>query len=567
MATMIPGKFILKTSKSEGEKKVFEFFSDDSIPGFALYSVLQKNHRSKLTAEVDFMYICNRGILCLEVKGGRIGRENGKWYSINRNGIRNDLNDSPFKQADGCAYDMRKLLETTYGKGSDESNFLVGMGVVFPECIFNGSGDGIVLECMFDNSGRYKDFKSYLSAVFDYWEKEYMTKWKYKPKELSQQQILKIKDLLRSDFESVDGLNLILQSAEKEVIGLTEQQYGILDSVDSNDRLFIEGQAGTGKTLLGVETLRRNVMNGQKVLFMCYNKNLASYVRNSVDKALFADCKITTFHGFVKEILGANYVDNPKPENIAGELDIKSLDPGQYDLIILDEAQDLMYLEVFLILDRILKGGLRKGRCIVFSDPNQNIFGQDDGSYKEVCDVIKHDYGFFNLKLNVNCRNTERIARISAKISNVQSAKVLGIDGPKVYRYVFDGEKEFCKIFSREITNVIRTGGVSTKDIVILSRYKLQNSMLKNCDSVCGLKIIERGDITDNTTKCLNYFTVQAFKGLESKVVFLVDIDGFLSKEDRRLNYVGASRAKLLLYIFHDKKYSEEYDEIIDRDE
>ena len=46
------------------------------------------------------------------------------------------------------------------------------------------------------------------------------------------------------------------------------------------------------------------------------------------------------------------------------------------------------------------------------------------------------------------------------------------------------------------------------------------------------------------------YSTIQGFKGLESKVVVLIDIDQIQEKYFEKLLYTGISRAKVHLYIF-----------------
>ena len=59
----------------------------------------------------------------------------------------------------------------------------------------------------------------------------------------------------------------------------------------------------------------------------------------------------------------------------------------------------------------------------------------------------------------------------------------------------------------------------------------------------------------------INYLTVHSFKGLERKVVIYVDIDGFLKKEQRRINYVAMSRASVLLYLVVDERIKNEYEQ------
>ena len=71
MAKLIPDHIDQNDPRRNGERLVFEWLSNDAVPGTVYYSLLQKNHRHKLIGEVDFLYVCDRGFLCIEVKGGQ----------------------------------------------------------------------------------------------------------------------------------------------------------------------------------------------------------------------------------------------------------------------------------------------------------------------------------------------------------------------------------------------------------------------------------------------------------------------------------------------------------------
>jgi hypothetical protein len=47
--------------------------------------------------------------------------------------------------------------------------------------------------------------------------------------------------------------------------------------------------------------------------------------------------------------------------------------------------------------------------------------------------------------------------------------------------------------------------------------------------------------------------------------VFFIDIDGFGEDKHRLLNYVGMSRAKLLLYIFYNANAQDDYSDTLDQ--
>ena len=58
--------------------------------------------------------------------------------------------------------------------------------------------------------------------------------------------------------------------------------------------------------------------------------------------------------------------------------------------------------------------------------------------------------------------------------------------------------------------------------------------------------------------KNIRFYTVKAFKGMESKAVIMIDVDSFSDENKRLLNYVGMSRARTYLEFFFDSSLQQE---------
>lgn len=69
------------------------------------------------------------------------------------------------------------------------------------------------------------------------------------------------------DIAMIDQMNQLLH-----------EQYRLLDFLEEQNSAVINGAAGTGKTMIAVEKARRHSINGEKVLFMCYNRLLCDYL-------------------------------------------------------------------------------------------------------------------------------------------------------------------------------------------------------------------------------------------------------------------------------------------------
>lgn len=558
---MIPSFIDQNDPKRGGERMVFEWLSQDTIPGAAFYSLHQKNHKYKLISEVDFLYVCNRGMLCIEVKGGKVYRKERIWHSINKRG-QDFIIHNPFDQAIGCQNALKSYVKEEFGYSSRQANCLIGYAVVFPECIFTGSGNDLVTDVVFDGKSDLQSFPNYLNSVFDYWEEQELKKHGKKSAGLSDAELKSLVELFRGDFGFIPSMHLELQHAEAKMIKLTDEQYDTLDIADDNPRVIIQGGAGTGKSLLAVEMCRRYAARNYSVLYLCYNRNMAQYAKRSIGE----NDKITvsTFHAILMKMIGTSSGFNRSPKELSQLfLSLNSRSNELFDAIVIDEGQDLLNIETIGVINSLLKQGLEESHWVMLLDPNQNIFNCDE-EYEATLEYVRELYSPVVLKLRTNCRNTEQIARRTAALTIVPPAKYLKVTGPKVVVQRYETEKEFFKLLRREIMS-LQSSGVSPKDMVILSKKTKDHSILHAVDELCNIRIIERNNIDDVGKPYLNFFTIQSFKGLESNVVFLVDIDGFKSLENRQLNYVAMSRAKIQLQLFFPKTINEEYEETLDK--
>lgn len=570
MAQMIPDYIDQENSRLGGERMVFEWFSSRKIKGIVLHSLNQKNQRKKLIGEIDFLLITARGMLCIEVKGGsEVGRKDGRWYSKSRshtgnfgNTIEGSMHNiqNPFIQASDCMYALIGHLKDAYIKENDkyprESQFLVGYAVVFPECIFTGDGNDLVTEVMFDGNWRLDDFPTYISRVYDYWENEICTKHNHEPVKMADGDIKRMCKLLRGDFYVVPSINLTIQHIIHKMNKLTEEQYDVLEYTDLQDRVLITGGAGTGKTLLALEKARRLAAAGNKVAYLCFNRNIALMANEELLNDNIA--YVGTYHKLLMSTM-----PNEKELYFRDVTDISKCfinrqpQTEKYDAIVIDEAQDLMDANVWEVLSNYIVNGIEKGKWTIFYDPNQNIFN-DTEEFDFAVEYLKEIGAPQTMPLTKNCRNTEPIGKTTSAVTMVPPSKHMTINGPEVSWKIYNDNAEFIELLRKELISVIQ-GGTSHEDIVLLSDVKFENSPIKNIKSICGMDIVEPCDILHKKKNTISYFTLQSFKGLEANVICYIGIEGFESKKCRMQNYVAMSRAKILLYGFYPKEVKNEY--------
>ncbi|MBP8641346.1 MAG: ATP-binding domain-containing protein, partial [Oscillospiraceae bacterium] len=272
---------------------------------------------------------------------------------------------------------------------------------------------------------------------------------------------------------------------------------------------------------------------------------------------------VSTYHALLQKALNNPAYFNKSIEEISNAFLKSDIKSTCFDCLVIDEGQDLMQTSALEVMEKYVINGLANGEWVMFLDPNQNIFNATV-EYDFALEYLREAYNPVVFSLNHNCRNTEQIGRRTSVLTLVPAAKHMRLSGPKVFTKSYSNSMDLSKKVRTELASLF-SGGISSDDVVMLSHYKLCNSNLAAQTSMCNLEIVARDNIDDFGKHCLNYFTIQSFKGLESKIVFLIDVDGFESSNERMLNYVAMSRAMISLYVFYDEALNDEYHDMVDR--
>lgn len=151
------------------------------------------------------------------------------------------------------------------------------------------------------------------------------------------------------------------------------------------------------------------------------------------------------------------------------------------------------------------------------------------------------------LVLSKNCRNTAEIFKASCSIIGVdEGSRINDLHGEIPNAKFYKTENELNEIVKKFIKNVIVEGNLKPEEIVILTATSQEKTWL-NIDN-----IYEGNKISTIPEKdSILFTTIRKFKGLEAKAVLLLDVSirGLVYPENKRLVYVGSSRAKYFLEI------------------
>jgi DNA helicase IV len=208
-----------------------------------------------------------------------------------------------------------------------------------------------------------------------------------------------------------------------------------------------------------------------------------------------------------------------------------------FDDVIIDEAQDFDNGEILYFKDL---AELRAGHFFVFYDKNQLL------STSEVPEWIRDSE--CKLLLTRNCRNTREIALTSYNVIDVElNQKAIMINGEQTSISFVEGQA-LPKLVRLLTLLTGDTYGYEYSDIVILSMTTEDNSLLCGVNRISGIPILR-----ERSNSAVFFTTSRKFKGLESRVVIVTDIDDncFIDDAKKRNFYVACSRAtqKLILFV------------------
>ena len=387
------------------------------------------------------------------------------------------------------------------------------------------------------------------------------------PAEPSPATMRTVRQLLRPDFEVVVSRGTTIEDTEAQLLRLTEEQFGALDLLADNERCLFEGAAGTGKTVLALEYARRSSKAGHRTLFVCFNRLLGDWLGRQVAESPPAEgLRAGSYFKLLREVIVRSSIASEFLEKEArgqstdlyeetyptcGHMAIEELDEP-YDVLVVDEAQDLLQVEVLEVLDAWLKGGVASGHWAIFGDfQRQALFGRSKGLEPQEA-LSRFGPQCVKGRLTFNCRNTRNIGEETALLSGFTSppyrlGQVLG--APVDYCYYKSADNQ-CDLLVDRLHRFI-DGGVKPSDIVVLSGRRLPNSGLAHVDGGTVFRLVDAQDHVParSGVPIVRFATVQAFKGMESPVVILCDIEQVGDGEPQSLLYVAMSRARSSLTV------------------
>lgn len=478
-------------------------------------------------SETDFIILHKeKGIACLEAKAGAVSYRDGSWLYGNGQPMRSG---GPYKQAAANKWKlMERIGNSRLGSLTERIRFL--HAVWFPSLSDEQIGN-LTMPPEADPAITWG--KEALADPLPYAERLFsLNVQSGVDTTLSDREFRElVREVLCPQFNIFPPVGFDIDLKHSVFHRMLGEQSGILNFLTEQRSAVINGAAGTGKTLIAVEKARRHALNGESVLFLCYNSELKKYLTRQYENS---DIHFMTLDGYVCKICGTAVSNYAKAKEKLK--DYAAFCSFPYDHVIVDEGQDfgrdgIENAEILELLhDAVLADAELKSSFYVFYDELQSV--QADWIPKFILNAE------CRFTLHRNCRNTENISETavsllkkSGKPTFLLTAGVLTGKIPCIH---------FCEDISvslsvlDEILAGLERDGIG--DIVILTLRTEDESFLSKYTA-------------DGTYKGFQFTTCRKFKGLEADAVVLVDFTERTVLKDDMLFYVGASRARVQLDI------------------
>lgn len=533
MAKMFP--MILKNVQHIplSEQKIYNalrsFLSDD----WTVYcNVRMQKFLNNKVQHIESDFICSHrefGVILLEVKGGiniRYVPEEAQWYSTN---LKMDVHPikNGYTQARANYFTLKNILfDKIYNKytvSNLESSINLAYGVVFSDVGILSSGN-LPIEAdkeitLFDyhlNENLEKHFKK----ILQYFNSE--------QRKLNYVLYDELHTLLASTCELKKSLKSWINDEQNHIFELTDQQYQILNFLQMIPKASIYGCAGSGKTLLAIEKAKLEALKGHQVMLVCFNIQLGTMFKESLSN--IENVKSDCYHNIISEEFSIESLEYLYNDEYLLE---KALEYSpKFDCIVVDEAQDFNSYRIE-VLNEMLK---ENGSVYYFWDDKQAINFNDFS--------IPNDLPIFTL--TTNFRNTEKIFNTIKKhiTSNLtlQHQGPLGRDIEVTESYQSNNTYEMHKILKSVISRLINIEGLSPSDISVLTLKGQSKTSLYDFNLKYETRKFENTYLDDK----LRIETIRRFKGLESKVVILTEMDDYVNNSTGQFHdlcYVAISRA------------------------
>lgn len=504
--------------KSKAEEEVFKAVYSQLGDNDCIFCNLEFSSPTQGDVEIDLLVLMeNRGCIVVEVKGGHIVFDGTNWYQNDAKGSRQI---EPVRQAKKNLFAILDFVRNRWSQGNLKSDWIV----VFPHSNVPSVNDPQLPDSKIVDKSDLKYLVSNIKSNIDS-----INSIAPRGHQWMNAAIVHLTAISSAEADKENFLDENLSFIRE----LTHERAIFLEQIFENDRYFVRGPAGSGKTWLAFEQAKKWTQQGKKVGIVTYNRGISTYMKNKCLE-LAEDIRphwVGTFHSLAT-MIGADAGDPGKYNEDSDKYGAglifaasKLHEERKFDAFVVDEAQDFMF-SWWQTLDLCLREP-GKGNLALFGDDQQKIFGSRRGPE-----------GFFaKFALNDNIRNSKQIGNLAAGLT-MRSIKVRGPSSFPV-EFIICDESGVIQRADDEVVRLTEEENWRAGEIALLTTKSKHpvHAEYKSSELDRYWKEFWDGD-------SVFYGTVGGFKGLERPIVVLA-INGFHNAEDfEDFLYVGVTRAR-----------------------
>jgi len=514
---------------SEAEKKVYNALKKGLPKGWhAWHSLRLRDRKTGQPTETDFVIADPSGpsILILEVKGGLVEVNDGRWF---QNG--HLMEKPPLKQAYGfCSFLIQRFKNLKINRPT------MGCAVCFPDVLFEKGPfednlRGLVIS--------EKDLP-YLEKVLP----SVMARAVPNPFPVDNNRWrTTLQEFWGETWVPEICLGTRVQMDEENRLRLDSHQLEIFETLEDNDRMLVQGGAGTGKTLLAVAAAQREASKGKRVLLLCFTEALAEFLALCLKES---NVEVHPVKHFAMNLLGEPFSESLSSRTpdyweevtLRAAVDGLSSEKKRWDTVILDEGQDFSGNDFELAKECVDKNG----KLWIFADVGQAFWPDRLLSHESIQGFAK-----WNLKKPYRCHPAiQHLDECYAGDCRPDRNLLQKSIKEDVVRIVTCSESRLQKQIGKEINRLL-SGGLKTDDIAVLSlRGMGSEESIVHQKEIGGQRMVLATDPAAGENIICDTFL--RFKGLERPAIIVTDLRLVSNLYEKRM-HIAVSRALSLLRI------------------
>lgn len=475
---------IERTAQSAAERRIARLMQSlRSQTAVAFHSVKLRSHAYKQMAEADFVVLWKGVAIVIEVKGGGIKKFDGSWYSIDRNGDAHRLGSSPMEQARSAMFALKKILSE-----DGLAWFPAVAAVITPDIDAPPNApEWSATQWLGRSAMTVAGMADALDHLAD------------SAPEAPRNARLARGDELRSrlfgEFTRLPVIDAQRGAVIDEQNSATDEQARVLAGLAKNDRIVVLGGAGTGKSVVLAEAAKQEAEAGRTVLVTFLSPGLRSFFEPRLrDRGI--------------EILEFSRLGTDR----------------KYDVVLVDEAQDLMSVEAMDLLDGLMVDGRARGRWRMFLDHN-NQAHVHGGFDSDVFDLVSADAMEYDL--NKNVRNTRAIVHMVQEYLGADVGDPGIVHGERIQWKWTGGDSKINAAI--ELANALKGNGIRPPDIWIIPASADED--------------------LDEEREGFRLLSPRVAKGLEAEHVIVCALPEEYADRALSALYVAVTRARVTLHI------------------